>query len=152
VTTPMRSRDVTDVPAGADGSAAPAARPLRSYPYRQPFNWWLRQRGYVLYMLRELTAVPIAAWWVLFLVELARMRGGAAGYRPFEGPAFAIVGILCLAAAVWHAYTFLSFAGLVMRIPLGDRYVAPRTIAGGAFGAFVVLTAVIAGLLIWGGS
>jgi fumarate reductase subunit C len=148
VTSPLRSGDAA---AGLDGAAAAPAQ-VRTYPFRQPFDWWLRRRGYVLYMVRELTAVPIAAWWVLFLVELARMRQGAAGYQPFEGPVFAVVSLLCLAAALWHSYTFLSFAGIIMRIPLGDRFVAPRTIAGAAFGGFAVLTAVVAALLIWGGA
>ena len=152
MTSPMRSREVTSVPAGADGIAGVAPAPLRAHPYRQPFTWWLRQRGYVLYMVRELTAVPVAAWWVLFLVEVARMQGGGAGYQPFQGPLFAVVGLVCLAAALYHSYTFLSFAGLVMRIPLGDRSVPARTITGAAFSAFAVLTAVVAALIIWGGA
>jgi fumarate reductase subunit C len=126
-------------------------QPLRSHPYRQPFDWWLKKRGYFLYMVRELTALPIAVWWLLFLVELTRLRDGAAGYRPLEGW-FVAVSVVCLAAALWHTYTFLTLAGLIMRIPLGDRNVAPRTIVGAAFSAFVVLTAVVAGLIIWGGA
>ncbi len=152
---PVTSADVTEVRLDAtfaDPDGAAAHGPLRSHPYRQPFTWWLRRRGYLLYMLRELTALPIAAWWVLFLVEVARMRQGAGGYQPLGGPVFVVVSVLCLAAALWHSYTFLSLAGLIMRIPLGDRNVAPRTIVGAAFSAFVVLTAVVAALLIWGGA
>jgi fumarate reductase subunit C len=130
--------------------SAPAAPPLRSHPYRQPLTWFLSRRGYVLYMLRELTALPVAIWWLLFLLEVSRLRDGAGGYRPLEGW-FVAVSVVCLAAALWHSYTFLNLAGLIMRIPLGDRNVAPRTIVSAAFGGFVVLTAVVAGLLIWGG-
>lgn len=154
-TNPMQSGEVTEVRVDRpvvdrDGLAAPSAQ-LRVHPYRQPFDWWLRRRGYVLYMLRELTALPIAVWWLLFLVEVSRLRGGAGGYRPLEGW-FVAVSVVCLAAALWHAYTFLSYAGLIMRVPLGDRDVQPRTIAGAAFSAFAVVTVVVAGLLIWGGA
>jgi fumarate reductase subunit C len=61
------------------------------------------------------------------------------------------VSVVCLAAALWHSYTFLSLAGLIMRIPLGDGNVAPRTIVRAAFSGFVVVSAVVAALVIWGG-
>lgn len=160
---PMSSREAGQVrlegeprATGADGVSvrmpARAAQPAIAYPVKQPFTWWVRRRGYLLYMLREFTPVGIVAWMVLFLVEIARTRQGAAGYQPLGGPLFVVISIVCLALALWHSYTFLSLAGLFMRIPLGDRTVSPRLIGRGMFGALVVVTAVIAGLLIWGGA
>ena len=133
-----------------DGVAGTPDRALAAHPYRQPFTWWLHRRGYLLYMVRELSALPVAIWWLLFLLEVSRLRDGG-GYRPLEGW-FVAVSVVCLVAAVWHSYTFLSLAGLIMRIPLGERNVRPRTIRDAAFGAFMVLTAVVAALLIWGGA
>jgi succinate dehydrogenase subunit C len=130
--------------------AAPPSRPLKAYQFRQPFNWWTRRRGYVLYMVRELSALPVAIWWLLFLVEVSRLRDGSNGYHPLEAW-FVAVSVVCLVAAVWHSYTFLNLAGLIMRIPLGDRTVPARAIVGAAFSGFVVVTAVVAALLIWGG-
>ncbi|TMC00942.1 MAG: hypothetical protein E6J41_33850 [Chloroflexi bacterium] len=103
-----------------DGLVAAPSRPLKAYPFRQPFTWWTRRRGYVLYMVRELSALPVAIWWLLFLVEVSRLRGGSSGYHPLE-PWFVAVSVVCLAAALWHSYTFLNLAGLIMRIPLGER-------------------------------
>lgn len=156
VTNPLQSSDVRDVPlngapGGRDGMAVAADRPLRAYPFRQPFNWWLKRRGYLLYMIRELTSVPIAVWWLLFLFELARLRDGSGGYRPLEGW-FVAVSVVCLVAAVWHSYTFLNLAGLIMRVPLGDRTVQPRVIVSAAFGGFALITVVVAGLIVWGGA
>ena len=159
----MGSRDASQVrleggarPTAADGVSArmPArgAQPAIAYPVKQPFTWWLRRRGYLLYMLREFTPVGIAAWMILFMVEIARMRQGAAGYQPLGGPLFVVISIVCLALALWHSYTFLSLAGLIMRIPVGDRTVSPRLIVRGMFGLLAVVTALIAGLLIWGGA
>jgi len=130
---------------------APAAAPLRAHPYRHPVTWWLRSRGAVLYMVRELSAVPVAIWWLLFLVELSRLRDGSGGYHPLEAW-FVVVSVICLAAALYHSFTFLNLAGLIMRIPLGDRSVPPRTIVGAAFSGFAVVTVVVAALLIWGGA
>jgi fumarate reductase subunit C len=133
------------------GTGDPRLGTSRAYPFRQPFDWFLRRRGYLLYMIRELTAVPVAIWMVLLLFEIARLRGGAGGYQPFGGPVFVIVSLVCLASALWHSYTFLNLAGLIMRIPLGERTVPARTIVTAAFGAFLVLSAIVAGLMIWGG-
>ena len=160
---PMSSRDAGQVrlegeahATGADGVSARmparAAQPAIAYPVKQPFTWWVRRRGYLLYMLREFTPVGIVAWMVLFLVEIARTRQGAAGYEPLGGPLFVVISIVCLALALWHSYTFLSLAGLIMRIPLGDRTVSPRLVARAMFGLLAVITALIAGLLIWGGA
>lgn len=136
-------------PASAPARPAPRAR---AYPYRQPFTWWMRRRGYLLYIVRELTAVPVAAWMVIFVVEISRLHQGSAGYQSlFASPLFIAVSVVCLIAALWHSFTFLSLAGLIIRIPVGDRSVPPRMIVGAMFTGFVVLSAVIAGLMIWGG-
>jgi fumarate reductase subunit C len=145
-TSPIQSTAERDGVASAHAASAP-----KVHPYKQPFLWWTRRRGYVLYMVRELSALPVAIWWLLFLVELSRLHGGASGYHPLEAW-FVVVSVICLVAAVWHSYTFLNLAGLIMRIPLGEKNVAPRTIVGAAFTGFVVVTAVVAALLIWGGA
>jgi len=156
VTDPARPGDVADVRlASRDGAALPsaqAARSGRALPYRQPAGWWLRRRGYVMYIVREATVLPIALWMVLFLVEIARLRQGQGGYQPLGGPLFVAFSVLCLAAVAWHAYTFLSLAGMIMRIPRGDREVPPRLIVGALFGALLVFTLIVGGLLIWGGA
>ena len=163
MTDPLRSSDVADMrpdttgrPAAVDGAstAAPArpSKPAATYPFKQPFTWWTRRRGYLLYMLREVTTVAIALWMILFVVEIARLRAGSGGYQPLGGPLFIAVSLVCLALAVWHSYTFLSLSGLIMRIPLGERTAPAQVIVGAAFAGFAVTTAVITGLLIWGGA
>jgi len=143
------------MPAASPSAAAPAqgrsASVPRAYPYRQPATWWLRRRGYFLYVVREATALPVAVWIVLFLVEVWRLRGGPSGYRPFTSPLFVGVSVVCLIAALWHSFTFLNLAGLIMRIPLGDRNVSARAIVVGAFAAFTVATIVVGALIVWGG-
>lgn len=151
-----RSGGVADIgierePAAEPATASPAAPRTRVYPYRQPFTWWLRNRRYLFYMIRELTPVPMAAWLILFLVEVTRLKDGPSGYQPLGGPLFVAVSVICLVFALWHSFTFLNLAGLIMRIPWGERSVPGRVIVFGAFAGFVVVTALIAGLIIWGG-
>ncbi len=120
------------------------AATARAYPYRQPANWWLRNRNYFLYMVREFTAIPIALWALWFLISVARLE-------PPGGPLFAVFSVICLGFALWHSYTFLNLAGLIMRIPMGERDVPGRVVTAGAFGAIAVLSVVIIVLVIRGG-
>jgi len=115
-------------------------------------TWFLRSRGYVQYVLREFSALPIAVWMLWFLVEISRLHDGAAGYHAHLSAAFVVFSLVCLAFALWHSYTFLSFSGLIMRIPIGDRHLPAGAIRGGAYALFGALTILISALLVWGGS
>ena len=62
----------------------PALRPQRAaveqapaYPWHMPSDWWLKNKRYFAYMLRELTAVFAALWVLLFLVQIPMMSAGA---------------------------------------------------------------------------
>jgi len=123
----------------------------RAHPNRLPADWWRRNPRYLMYIVREFTAVPIAIWMVWFLIEIARMRGGATGYRPHQSLAFVIFSVVCLAFALWHSFTFLRLSGLIVRIPLGQRTVPAGVIVGGSFALLVLATVVVGGLLTLGG-
>jgi fumarate reductase subunit C len=148
-------------PEAVQGKPAKAGRERRrpgdrvdasgAYPNRLPTDWWRRNRRYLMYMVREFTAVPIAIWMVWFLIEIARARGGAAAYRPHQSPAFVVFSVVCLGFALWHSFTFLRLSGLIVRIPLGQRTVPAAVIVGGSFALLVLATAVVGGLLILGG-
>ena len=114
-------------------------------------TWFLRSQGYVKYVLREFSALPIAVWMLWFLVEISRVGGGASGYHAHLSPPFVVFSVVCLAFALWHSYTFLSFSGLIMRIPIGDRSLPAGAVRGGAYALFVLLTVLTSVLLVWGG-
>jgi fumarate reductase subunit C len=86
-----------------------------------------------------------------FLVEIGRAGKGAGGYNAHLSLPFVVFSVVCLAFALWHTYTFLSFSGLIMRIPIGERLLPAGAVRGGAYGLFVLVTIVIGALLIWGG-
>jgi fumarate reductase subunit C len=121
--------------------------------YRRPYSgaWWLRSGRTVAYMAREFTAVPIALWWLWFLVEIARAKSGPGGYAPHMSLGFVVFSCVCLVFALWHSYTFLSLSGLILRLPFGTRWVPARLISSSAFLAFFVASAAIAALLVYFG-
>jgi fumarate reductase subunit C len=102
-------------------------------------------------MAREFTSIPIAIWMAWFLVEIAGLKNGPAGYHPHLSTAFIVFSGVCFLFALLHTVTFLSYSGLIMRIPLGSRHVPAALVSGASFGLFIAASALIALLLIWFG-
>ncbi len=118
--------------------------------YKRPMTrtWWLRNPRYTLFMLRELTAVLILAFVVLYLVQLARLGSGQASYDGFlqlmESPLWIALHLIFLLAALLHSVTWV-----IMLVPrampeyvLGMR-VPQVAIAAGGLAAWIAVSAII---------
>ena len=125
------------------------ATPVKTY--RQPLrnDWWLRRRSYFLYMVRESTVIFMVAWLVWFLYQVAALKFGR--YEPpiIEDYAFIAFSVVCLFFTLWHAVTFLNLSGLILRVPIGDRYLPAVAIKAAAFGGLVFVTVVGAAIMIY---
>jgi fumarate reductase subunit C len=123
-----------------------------AYAPRLAGGWFLRSSGYLRYVLREFSALPIAAWMLWFLVEVSRLHDGSSGYHAHLSWAFVAFSVVCLGFALWHTWTFLGFSGLIMRIPLGEGFVPARMVRSGAYVLFVLVSLLIGLLVVWGGT
>jgi fumarate reductase subunit C len=119
-----------------------------TYRWTMPSTWWTRKRHYVFYMLREFTAIPMAAWLIWLLVEIKRAGNGSANYYPSASTAFVIFSAVCFVFASYHSYTFLKLAGVIIHIKLLDRVVPPRVIVLTMFGLWALASIVIGAVLI----
>jgi fumarate reductase subunit C len=128
-------------PVSAD---APAPATPRVYGPEMARGWWLRQRHYFLYMAREFTAVPMALWLLWLLVEIQRASNGPKGYYPHSSPGFIVFSVIVLGFALYHSYTFLSLAGVIIHI----KGVPSRLIVLSQFGLWLIASVVIAAALI----
>jgi fumarate reductase subunit C len=113
-----------------------------------PRGWWLRQRHYFLYIVREFTAVPLALWLLWLLYEIQRASTGPKGYYAPSSPAFVVFSVIVLGFALYHSYTFLSLAGVIINIKLLDKPIPSRVIVLSQFAAWLVASVVIAAVLI----
>jgi len=134
------------VKAGAE-AASPSSAP-RVFKPQMARGWWLRQRHYFLYIVREFTAVPLALWLLWLLYEIQRASTGPKGYYPPSSPAFVVFSVIVLGFALYHSYTFLSLAGVIINIKLLDKPIPSRVIVLSQFAAWFVASAVIAAVLI----
>jgi len=114
-----------------------------------PAGWWLRKRHYFLYVVREFTALPMAVWLLWLLYEIKSASAGPAGYQPPKSLGFVVFSVVCLAFSVYHSYTFLKLAGVIMHLKVLDRPVPSRVIVLTMFGLWAVASLVIGGALIW---
>jgi len=93
------------------GAEAPSGEATRVYKAEMPRGWWLRQRHYFLYMVREFTAVPMALWLLWLLFDIQRAGNGPKAFYASSSPAFIAFSVICLGFALYHSITFLSLAG-----------------------------------------
>jgi fumarate reductase subunit C len=119
--------------------------------YRKPLgnDWWLRRRSYFLYMVRESTVIFMVAWLVWFIYQVAALKFG--NYEPpkMEDYAFIAFSVVCLFFTLWHAVTFLNLSGLILRLPIGDRFLPASAVKAAAFGGLVFVTVVGGAIMIY---
>jgi fumarate reductase subunit C len=125
-----------------------AQAPPRTYRRAMPSNWWTRKGHYFWYVVREFTSLPLAVWLLWFLVEIQRAQKGPGGYYPHSSTAFVVFSVVCLLFALYHSYTFLSLAGVILHFKVLDKPVPARWIVASQFGLWALASIVIAAVLI----
>ncbi|MHB8588050.1 MAG: succinate dehydrogenase/fumarate reductase transmembrane subunit [Candidatus Dormibacteraceae bacterium] len=124
------------------------AAATRSFAWSMPVGWWTRKRHYILYVVREFTALPLALWLIWLLIEIKRAGDGPTGYVPHGSTPFVIFSVICLLFALYHSVTFLSLSGLIIRIKVLDRQIPSRMITAAMFALWALASIVIAAVLI----
>ncbi len=132
------------------GTTRTAQTRVAPRPYRQHLSrlWWLRRRSYLLFAAREVSSVFVA-WFVVYLLLLVRaIMSGEDGYRRFldwsANPVVLAVNMVALLFVVLHALTWFNLAPAAMVVKLRGRRVPPFLIAAAHFGAWIVVSAIVA--------
>jgi fumarate reductase subunit C len=115
-----------------------------------PANWWTKNGHYFMYMVRELTAVFVALWVVLFLVQLPSMaafpKDPGAYYRWLQfvrSPEWVIFSFITLFFVGYHAATWFILMGTVMTMRLGKTRIPPALIIGTMFVAWFGISIIL---------
>jgi fumarate reductase subunit C len=122
--------------------------------YRQPVSllWWTRRRSYLMFVLRELSSVAVAWFVVHFLFLVTAVHRGPVAYREFldwsASPLILAVDLVALAFVLLHAVTWFNLAPKALVVRVQGQQVPPRMIAAGHFGAWFVVSAVVAFVLV----
>ena len=131
-------------------SHLPAGGDAQTRVYRRPMarGWWLRSGHYFWYTVREFTALPMALWLLWFLVEIQRAQNGPKGYYPHSSTGFVIFSVVCLLFALYHSFTFLSLAGVILHFKVAGKPVPSRLLVASQFGTWLVASIVIGAVLV----
>ncbi len=121
--------------------------------YHRPhkWSWFLSKPAYMLFMIRELTAVFIGAYLILLLIVLGKLGGGEAAFSEWLGtmrsPLWMGFHFIALVAALWHSITWFNLTPRAMPFFIGEKRLADPLVAiGMGYGPWLVISLVI----LWG--
>ena len=127
---------------------------MSAYRRAMPSTWWLRKRAYFLFMVRELTSVPIAVYLILLLLMVRKLAAGQEAYEAYlrflATPGMGAFHLLALAAALFHAVTWINITPKVLVVRFGEQRVPATLIAGVNYTAWVVASLLIAWIVVRG--
>jgi fumarate reductase subunit C len=122
---------------------------VKPYVRPEPVWWWLQSKAYVLFVLRELTSVFIAAYVVLVLRLLQQVAAGPAAYERYlrwlASPWLVSFQAVALIAAIYHSVTWLRLTPMTVVVRVrGRRVPAPVIVTTN-----VVVWAALSVLMVW---
>ena len=65
---------------------------------------------------RTILPFTLLFWLLWLLYEIQRAGRGPSGYYPPNSTAFVIFSAICLPFALYHSFTFLKLAGVILRV------------------------------------
>ncbi len=124
----------------------------KAYVRPVPITWWLHNRRYFLFMIRESTSVFIALFVLLYLYQLFLISKGAEVHDLFQEslrsvPVVVFYAIVLL-FALYHSITWLGLVSKIQIVRVGRLTVPPFLVGLGAYLSWIVASAVVAYLFL----
>lgn len=100
-------------------------------PYLRPMaGWWRKNPWFLRYMLREGTALAVAAYAFVLLAGLVYLARGEAAYngwlQALASPLSIVLHLLALALVIYHSWSWFD----IMPKTLPPLYVGGKRVAG----------------------
>jgi fumarate reductase subunit C len=126
----------------------------RWYRRRVSVWWWLQNRSYAGFVLRELTSVFVAFFAVVYLWQLRALAQGPEAYAHFlarlKTPGFLALNGVAFLFVLFHAVTWFNLAPKAMVVRLSGKRVPDWIIAGLNYVAWLALSGAVAWILLPG--
>ena len=124
-------------------------------PYVRPMaGWWRRNPFFLRYMVREATAVFVAAYAIVLLVGLLRLAQGEAAFEGWlaalrTAPSIAFHGVL-LAAFAYHTYSWFEIMPKTLPpVVVAGRKLPATVITALGIAAAVACSLSLVAILVW---
>ena len=120
----------------------------RWYRRRMSVWWWLKDRAYTKFVLRELTSVFVAFFALLSLWQLRALAQGPDAYAQFmarlKTPLFLTVDIVALVFVLFHTITWFNLTPTAMVVRVRGKRVPDTIVAGSNYVVWVLLSGLVA--------
>lgn len=126
----------------------------RWYRRRVSVWWWLQNRSYTAFVLREITSVFVAFFAVIYLWQIRAIAQGPEAYAQFLARLgtrfFVVLDTVAFLFVLFHAVTWFNLTPKAMVLRIGGKRVADGVVLGLNYAAWVVISAAVAFVLLRG--
>jgi fumarate reductase subunit C len=126
----------------------------RWYRRRVSVWWWLQNRSYAGFVLRELTSVFVALFAVVLLWQLHTLVRGPEAYARFLArlgtPLFLALHGVAFLFVLFHAITWFNLTPKAMVVRLSGKRVPDWVVVGLSYAAWLLLSGAVAIILLRG--
>ena len=118
--------------------------------YRRPWNkvtWWLERPTWILFMVRELTALFVGGYALLLLIMVSKANDAEAFkacVESLKNPQWVVPHLITLGMVVYHTVTWFQLTPQAMPVWRGEEKVSPSLIIASNYVAWAVVSGVVA--------
>ncbi|UJF25215.1 fumarate reductase subunit C [Suttonella sp. R2A3] len=125
----------------------------KPYQHQQPANWYMASNFYKLYMLRELTSVPVAIasfnlFWGIAALALASPEAWTKWLAVQAHPLMIIFNLFAIVAALFNTIKWFEAMPKAIRVQIGEKFVEDKKMILGNWVVFAAITIVLLALVI----
>jgi fumarate reductase subunit C len=125
------------------------------YRRRVSVWWWLQNRTYTGFVLRELTSVFVAFFALVYLWQLRALAEGPDAYAQFlarlKTPLFLVLDGVAFLFILFHSITWFNLAPKAVVVRLKGKRVPDWVVVGLNYAAWLVLSAAVAFIVLRAG-
>lgn len=124
----------------------------RWYRKRVSTYWWIGQRQYTKFILRELSSVAVALFVIITLLLLRALRAGPEAYARYmhrlAAPWMVAFSLIAFCFVLLHTITWFNLAPRAMAVRVRGKRVPEFLIAAPNYAVWIVASAGVAWLLL----
>jgi fumarate reductase subunit C len=126
----------------------------RWYRPKVSVYWWLGQWGYLKFILRELSSVPVALVVVMTLLQLRALRHGPEAYARLQHlmrtPGVIAVSVISLFFVVFHTVTWFNLTPRAITVRVRGKRIPEWLVAAPNYAVWIVVSGAVTLLVLRG--
>ena len=117
-------------------------------------GWWLGNRNYTKYMLRELTSLFVSIYAILYIWQIALLANTPGGYANYlsilKNPLMIGFSIVILGFTLYHAVTWFALIGRIQPLKFGKWTSTSKQALIINLGLLIIISGAIIGIFFMG--